>query len=177
MLGLREDIVKLLPYTPQWKRLFEAEKARLQNALGHYIVDVQHIGSTAIPGIVAKPIIDMSVGVVNFEEAFICIAPLQRLGYEYLGENGIPRRHYFRRGYPKHTHHLHMVEITSEDRQRTVLFRDYLCQHPEAAQQYAILKLGLAAQYPTNRPAYIQGKAPFIERILAQARLERQWVV
>jgi len=172
MLGLSEDTVKLVPYTPEWDRLFKEEKARIQATIGVYILDIQHIGSTAIPGIVAKPIIDMSVAVENFEEAIICVEPLIQLGYHYMGENGIPRRHYFQLGQPNRTHHLHMVEINSDDRERTLLFRDYLRQHPEIAQAYASLKHKLADQFGHNRPLYVQGKSPFIEEVLAQAREE-----
>ena len=172
MLGLPEDIVKLVPYTPEWTQWFELEKAQIEAVIGEHILDVEHIGSTAIPGMMAKPIIDLSVGVKNFDGAFICVEPLVALGYEYLGENGIPRRHYFRRGEPKRTHHLHMVEVDSVDRERTLLFRDYLRQHPEVAQEYAALKDKLAHQFQHNRPSYMKGKTPFIDQVVTLARAE-----
>ena len=169
MIGLERDIVRLVRYTAEWKRLFEQEKTRLQAAIGPYVLDIQHVGSTAIPGMVAKPIIDISIAVTNFEEARVCIQPIEGLGYEYRGEFGIPRRHYFVKGDPR-THHIHMNEIDSRDLENQVLFRDYLIQHPGLAEEYAALKAELAGRYPADREAYLDGKAPFIERVLGMAR-------
>lgn len=172
MLGLEPGLVKLAPYQAEWPRLFEAEKKELQGAIGQYVLDIQHVGSTSIPGIPAKPILDIGIAVSNFEEATICIAPLEQLGYVYRGENGIPRRHYFRKGAPR-THHLHMNEITSPDWENQILFRDYLRQHPQVAQEYAALKTRLARQYDRDREQYLIEKAPFIEEVLRLARLQR----
>ena len=173
MIGLEKGVVKVMPYTAEWSRLFEAEKARLEAAVGAYILDIQHIGSTSIPGMPAKPIIDLGVAVQNFEEATVCIEPLRQLGYTYYGEAGIPRRHYFAKGQPE-THHLHMNELHSHDWEVTLLFRDYLIQHPEVAQEYANLKLKLAQQFPADREAYLAGKGPFIEQALRLARSSRR---
>ena len=159
-----------MPYTAVWAELFAEEKARLQTAVGPYILDIQHVGSTSIPGIPAKPIIDMAVAVANFEAARVCIEPIEQLGYVYKGELGIPRRHYFRKGDPR-THHLHMNEINSQDWQNQILFRDYLRQHPEVAQAYGALKLKLAARYERDPEGYLQAKAPFIEEVLRLAWL------
>ena len=169
MIGLRRDIVKLIPYTAEWERLFEVEKSLLQLAIDQFVLDIQHVGSTAIPGMVAKPIIDIGIAVTNFEEARICIPPIVQLGYEYRGEYGIPRRHYFVKGDPR-THHLHMNEIDSRDWENQVLFRDYLIQHSGLAEKYAALKMELAQQYPADREAYQDGKTPFIEQVLDMAR-------
>jgi GrpB-like predicted nucleotidyltransferase (UPF0157 family) len=172
MIGLEPGIVKLSPYHEEWSHLFEVEKKQLQGAIGEYVLDIQHVGSTSIPGIPAKPIIDIGIAVSNFEEAAICIAPLEQLGYVYRGENGVPRRHYFRKGNPR-THHLHMNEVTSRDWENQILFRDYLRQHPEAAQEYAALKTRLARQYERDRERYLFEKALFIEEVLRLARLKR----
>ena len=169
MIGLRRGVVKLSPYTAEWKTLFEEEKALLQTAVGQYALDIQHVGSTAIPGMVAKPIIDIGIAVMNFEEARVCVPAMEELGYEYRGEGGIPRRHYFVKGNPR-THHIHMNEIDSLDWEDQVLFRDYLIRHPGLAEEYAALKVGLAQRYATDREAYLDGKAPFIERVLDMAR-------
>jgi GrpB-like predicted nucleotidyltransferase (UPF0157 family) len=155
MIGLQRGIVKLAPYAAEWKRLFEEEKALLETVIGQYVLDIQHVGSTAVPGMVAKPIIDIGIAVASFEE--------------YRGEHGIPRRHYFTKGHPR-THQIHMNEIGSRDWENLVLFRDYLIQHPGLAEEYAALKAELARRYPTNREAYLDGKAPFIERVLEMAR-------
>jgi len=167
MIGLAGGAVRLAPYTPEWQRCFEAEKVRLQAAVGQYVLDIQHVGSTSIPGMIAKPIIGIAVS--SFEEACVCIQPIQQLGYEYRGELGIPRRHYFVKGDPR-THHIHINEIGSCDWENQVLFRDTLIQHPRLAEEYAALKTDLAQRYPTERGAYLDGKAPFIERVLRMAR-------
>jgi len=172
MIGLERGTVKLAPYTTEWKRLFEQEKALLQAAVGDYVLDIQHVGSTSIPGMVAKSIIDIGIAVRSFEEATVCVNPIKQLGYEYRGEHGIPRRHFFVKGDPR-THHVHVNEIDSRDWENQVLFRDDLIRHPEIAQEYAELKMELAQRFPTDRQAYLDGKAPFIERVLRLARSGR----
>lgn len=130
MLGLARGTVTLQPYTEEWPVLFRTEAAHLQAAIGAHVLDIQHVGSTAIPGLPAKPILDIGVAVENFEAAAICIQPLAAIGYRYRGEMGIPRRHYFVKGDPI-THHLHMNEISSADWQQQIAFRDYLRQHTD----------------------------------------------
>lgn len=173
MLGLERGVVRLAPHQAVWSVLFEEEKGRLEKALGSAVLDVQHIGSTSIPGIKAKPILDVGVAVRNFEEAFVLIPKVERLGYLYRGENGIPRRHYFVKGTPeRRTHHLHMVELDSEEWTKNLLFRDYLRRHPEAARAYQALKEALATQYPRDREAYTDGKHAFVQEVLQKARAE-----
>jgi GrpB-like predicted nucleotidyltransferase (UPF0157 family) len=175
MIGLERDTVRLTPYQADWAHLYAAEKARLQGAVGEHVLDIQHVGSTAISDIVAKPILDIAVAVCSFEAAYVCVAPIEALGYEYVGENGIPRRHYFVRRDPETGQtlvHLHMNELGGPDWENQILFRDYLLAHPEAAAEYAVLKRDLAAQFPRDREAYTDGKAPFIEHILRLARAE-----
>jgi len=175
MIGLERGIVRLAPYEDEWTHLYVEERARLQEAVGDQVLDIQHVGSTAIPGIVAKPILDIAVAVRSFEAAYVCIEPIVALGYEYHGENGIPRRHYFVRRDPDSGQtivHLHVNEVDGPDWENQVLFRDYLLAHPEAAEEYVALKQELATQYPRDRDAYTEGKAPFIERILRLAREE-----
>lgn len=167
-IGLESDRVKLAPYSVEWPALFAAEKARLYGAIGPHVIDIQHTGSTSIPGMPAKPIIDITIAVADFEVAVVCVALMQALGYEYMGENGIPRRHFFHLGEPR-THHVHMVEAMSDEWRKMTGFRDYLIARPETAAEYAALKRDLARQFPNDRDAYLYGKAPFIERILAEA--------
>jgi GrpB-like predicted nucleotidyltransferase (UPF0157 family) len=162
-------VVRLEPYTPEWKRLFEQEKAAFQKELGSYILDIQHIGSTSIPAMLAKPIVDIAIAVADFDEARVCIPIVERMGYEYRGERGVPRRHMFAKGDPRNFH-VHMLEINSLEWQNHLLFRDYLCQHPYLAHEYAELKLTLAMSYPQDREAYTDGKKEFIEKILRLAR-------
>ena len=169
MIGLERGVVKLVPHTPEWARLFAEEKARLEAAIGLHVLDIQHVGSTSIPGMAAKPIIDIGIAVTDFDEARVCVPSIERLGYTYRGEHGIPRRHYFVKGDPR-THHLHMNEIHGQDWENQVLFRDYLIAHPALTAEYAALKRALAAQHPSDRGAYQDGKDPFIKRVLALAR-------
>jgi len=170
MIGLERGIVRLAPYNAEWARLFEEERARLQAAVGDYVLDIQHVGSTSIPGMVAKPIIDIAIAVVSFEGALGCVGPMERIGYEYEGENGVPRRHLFVKRNPSTTYHVHISEPGSRNWENQVLFRDYLLAHPEVAEEYVALKMRLAEQFPSDREAYTDGKAPFIERILRLAR-------
>jgi GrpB-like predicted nucleotidyltransferase (UPF0157 family) len=175
VIGLDRGVVRIAPYTPEWRRLFESEKARIEAAIGTWVLDIQHVGSTSIPGMPAKPILDIAIAVRDFEEARACIAPLEQLGYEYRGENGIPRRHYFHKGTPaSRTHHVHMLEIHSRQWEDQILFRDYLIRHPETAQEYAVLKQELAEQFPADRQAYLDGKTPLVERVLCLAKKEQK---
>jgi GrpB-like predicted nucleotidyltransferase (UPF0157 family) len=169
MLGLPSQIVRVCPYTPEWIQSFREEQARLQACIGDFVLDIQHVGSTAIPNMAAKPILDIGIAVADFEEAARCVQPLQQLGYLYRGPNGIPRRHYFVKGDPI-THHLHMVEIQSENWASMLRFRDHLRAHPETAQAYAALKQRLAEQFPSDRSAYQAGKAAFIEQVMRAAQ-------
>jgi GrpB-like predicted nucleotidyltransferase (UPF0157 family)/protein-S-isoprenylcysteine O-methyltransferase Ste14 len=169
VIGLRDGVVELRTYTPEWKTPFEEEKVLLEAAVGEYVLDIQHVGSTAIPGVIAKPIIDIAIAVADFDDARACVPPIERLGYCYRGEYGIPRRHYFEKGSPR-THHIHAFEIESDRWRDHLLFRDYLIRRPAMADEYAAPKQQLAQRYPRDRDAYVEGKAPFIQRALEMAR-------
>ena len=170
MLGLERDKVKLSPYQNAWVNFVE-EKQRLEEVTGYGILDIQHIGSTAVPGLKAKPILDIGIAVANFEEAFALVPLIEGLGYTYRGENGIPRRHYFVKGPPnKRTHHIHMFEEANEEWAKHLLFRDYLRMHPETVTAYQALKEDLAKRYPRDREAYTNGKHEFIQKVLEEAR-------
>jgi len=170
-LGLADDVVQLYPYTTHWKWLFRWEWLRLWLQLGSAIQAVQHVGSTAIPGMPAKPIIDMIVVVADFERGERCILPIERLGYEYKGENYQLRQYYFAKGYPT-THTLFMVEPQSEQLAAKVCFRDYLIQHAEMAQAYADLKRRLAHEFAADRQAFQDAKAPFVQQVVQMAKLD-----
>src|SRR5215213_5257192 len=111
MLGLPKDIVRLVPHTELWHQLFAEEEARLREAIDEQSVAIEHVGSTAICGLSAKPVIDIAVAIREIADAEKCVMPLESIGYEYRGEFGIPGRHYFVKGAPR-THHLHMVELS-----------------------------------------------------------------
>jgi GrpB-like predicted nucleotidyltransferase (UPF0157 family) len=130
---------------------------------------VHHVGSTAVPGLCAKPILDLLVSVPHFDHAKQLVAPLQVLGYEFRPEEEIPDRHYFRRppGGNIRTHHLSLAEPGSRHQRVTLAFRDALRRDAELAAGYARLKISLAQRYPLNRPAYIEGKSQFVREVLA----------
>ena len=170
MIGLEKGVVRLLPYQPGWVGLFEAEAQRLRDALGGRIGTIVHVGSTAIPGMPAKPIIDIAASVESLAEAEGLIPDLARLGYEW-GERDmqdVPDRRYFVRRTADgqaSTHHLSLGEPASDFWVRTLAFRDYLRTHPEAAAEYAELKRDLARRFRTDRGAYVDGKGAFVKRI------------
>jgi GrpB-like predicted nucleotidyltransferase (UPF0157 family) len=126
------------------------------------VVDVEHIGSTAVPGLGAKPVIDIMPGVRTPEDTNRCIAGLRRLGYEYVPEDTIPDRLFFRKGYPERKLHVHVVQVGGDFWVRHIAFRDYLRAHGDAANNYASLKRKLAAQYPHDSLAYTDAKSEFI---------------
>lgn len=168
-LGLSKGTVKLEPYTKQWGRLFIEEAARIRRTVAEIDAVIEHVGSTSINGIAAKPIIDIAVGLKNLGDGEKCVAPLENIGYEYRGEHGIAGRFYFVKGEPR-THHLHMVLTDSDFWRGHLLFRDYLRENPAAAKDYENLKLELARQYVNDRDAYQRGKSDFIENILRVAK-------
>jgi GrpB-like predicted nucleotidyltransferase (UPF0157 family) len=170
-IGLAHGQVRLRPYASEWALLFEQERAALQAALGPLALDIQHVGSTAIPGMVAKPILDIAIAIRDFEDGPMCVGPLEMLGYEYRGVVGVLSRHYFSKGEPR-THHIHMYAVSSPDWENQLLFRDYLRAHRHWTRAYAELKQDLAQRFPQDREAYMVAKGPFIQEVLRLARGE-----
>lgn len=171
MLGLEKGVVRLLSHDEQWHKLFAEEQARIANAAGEFVVSIEHIGSTSICGIAAKPILDIAIAVKDKASGNLAIAPLENLGYVFRGENGIAGRFYFVKGAAEgRTHHLHMYVSGSEELENHLAFRDYLRQNPEAAAEYDRLKKDLAERFSNDRDAYLDGKAAFVEGILKIAR-------
>jgi len=172
MLGLKRGKVKLSPYNPKWPEIFKKEKKMLQKALGKMIIDIQHVGSTAVSRIPAKPIIDIAVAVpeLSRKEVEKYIEPLKKVGYEYRGEDR-PREHLFvKGGEEKRICHLHMVKFDSKAWKDYLLFRDYLRTHKKVATKYAELKLELAKKFSGNRKLYTANKDNFIQKILKKAK-------
>jgi len=170
--------VEIVNYDPQWPMLYKKEKTLIQKAIGHTIVGIEHIGSTAVPGLGAKPIIDILMAVNHLSDAEQCIEPLQSIGYEYVPEYeaSIPERRYFHKGHPpKEQHyHLHMVELTSDFWKKHLLFRDHLRTHPKIAQKYHELKKRLALKYGSDREGYTEAKTSFIKTIVTKATHEHK---
>jgi GrpB-like predicted nucleotidyltransferase (UPF0157 family) len=167
--------VNVVPYDPEWPRLFEEEKARILQDIGNYVVSVEHMGSTAIPGLAAKPVIDILIGVRSLADAPLFIPPLTARGYEYVSRYEIEmpfRRYLHRKINGEHTHHLHMVKPDTDFYRAQLAFRDYLRNHPDACEEYAALKLRLAKNYRNDRIAYTDSKVEFIQGILAKCVLK-----
>jgi GrpB-like predicted nucleotidyltransferase (UPF0157 family) len=165
-----EDPVIVVDYDKNWPIQYEEEKLKILNVLGDTVENIQHIGSTSVPGLAAKPIIDIAVGLKQLPPSIVQISALEKLGYFYRGEAGIPGRHFFQKGSPI-THHLHVVIWEGEVWERHILFRDFLRTYPDAAQQYEALKRNLAIQFRLDREGYTSNKAPFIEQLLSHAKL------
>lgn len=172
-LGLNQGELYLSPYRDEWPKLFETEKKSITTAIGNQIADIQHVGSTAVPGMSAKPILDIAIAVRNFETARACIEPLLKLGYTFKGENGIPRRHYFQKGEPC-THHIHMVEETCEVWAKLIQFRNFLRSDRSAAEEYGRLKTALVDSLAGDRKAYLAAKAEFITEAIKESRATRR---
>jgi GrpB-like predicted nucleotidyltransferase (UPF0157 family) len=168
LIGLPEDQVRLRPYTLLWKWLFYKEWLLLRIGLLGVVRDIQHIGSTAIHGMLAKPIIDIAAIATDYEQARPCTELLLWYGYVYRGENESVRLYYFTKGNPI-THHLYVYEEGSQELIDKLQFRDYLKQHPDTAQAYAELKQRLVRRYPADRQAYQDAKAGFVRRVLTTA--------
>ncbi len=174
--AIQEDIA-LTPYNPHWVELFEQEKRHLLSCLpGDLIRRIEHFGSTAVPHLAAKPIVDMLVEVTCLQRTRKEVVPvLQSQGYDYfwrptLGEDP-PFYAWFikRNAGGVRTHHIHMVESHFEHWDR-LLFRDYLIEHPVVVAEYQALKYDLARKFPNDRVGYTKGKSAFITRVTALAK-------
>ncbi|WP_286828128.1 MULTISPECIES: GrpB family protein [Kordiimonas] len=160
--------VHLVPHRTSWKAAFDEQVPVIRHALGNNAVCIAHIGSTAIPGILAKPIIDILVEVADVDAVDEATPAMLEAGFEAKGEYGIPGRRYFRLtdGEGRRTHHVHVFEKGSHHAVRHVAFRDFMRAHPEMAQAYSDLKANLAEM---PGPAYQDAKSAFVEEIQAIA--------
>jgi GrpB-like predicted nucleotidyltransferase (UPF0157 family)/GNAT superfamily N-acetyltransferase len=165
-----EQEIHLVPYDESWPLLFDQEQASLYRDIGKFVVgSIEHIGSTAVPGLLAKPVIDIMAGVKGLEESRSAIALLAGNGYFYF-----PYRpdlmHWFCKPSPSfRTHHLHLVPYGSRLWMERIAFRDYLRSHPEAAAEYGDLKQRLAFLHRLDREAYTEAKGPFVRQIIQRA--------
>jgi len=159
--------VEVVPHSPAWRSQFEVEATAIASVFGPNLVAIHHVGSTAIPGIHAKPIIDLLPEVRDIHQVDQQAADMQSLGYEVLGEFGIPGRRYFRKHNANgdRSHHVHVFQTGSPEIKRHLAFRDYLIAHPEVAQEYSQLKQKLAQQFPHDIESYMDGKDAWIKAI------------
>jgi len=169
-LGLARGTVTVVAHDRRWAELFVDAARELRGALGSAMLAVHHVGSTAVPGLCAKPILDILVSIPDFDRSLDLAPALDGLGYEFRPDEEIPDRHFFRRRRGDiRTHHLSLAEPTSHHHRATVAFRDALRADPLLAQEYGALKSHLAERFPRDRQAYIEGKAGFVARVLADA--------
>ena len=168
--------IYMVPHDPEWRQEFQQEAEQMTAALGSAVVAVHHIGSTAIPIIYAKPIIDILLVVSDITVLDEKQSRMEVLGYEALGEFGIPSRRYFRRDnlFGDRTHQVHAFGKGSPQIKRHLDFRDYMIDNPDVAQEYSTLKRELAAKYPDDSEAYMDGKDEFIQEIDKRIAQDRQ---
>ena len=163
--------VRLVPYDPTWPLEFEAEVERIERACDGRPIKLEHVGSTSIPGLSAKPVIDILAGRPGNVPGARYVIAFKQLGYEHKGAYGIPGRNYFRKGVPR-THHVHLVSWSSDLWRDHLLFRDYLRAHPEIAREYETIKRELATMYLQDKEQYTDAKGPFVRSIVRRAREE-----
>ncbi len=163
-LGLKREDLYLLPYSPKWPPIFEAERDIIKVGIGKWVTDIQHVGSTAIPDFAAKPIIDIAIALKDRFETGVLVDPLYRLGYVHKGPNGVPGRQYFTKKLDGRTaFHLHMYHHSSIFYKRHLIFRDALRKDDALAVEYHNLKLKLWKEFPSERAFYTAGKNPFFQ--------------
>jgi NAD-dependent deacetylase len=161
--------VVVADYDPSWPTLFSEEAEAVRGALGDRVAGIEHIGSTAVPGLAAKPVIDMLVGLRSLPLGAEHVAALERLGYESFGELGLPGRFYFQKGSAASTHHVHAVEWGGPQWHRHLAFRDYLRAHADEAGRYGEAKRRLAAEVAYDWYAYVERKNAVVDEIFPRA--------
>jgi GrpB-like predicted nucleotidyltransferase (UPF0157 family) len=165
MLGLDFNKVMLVEHDNDWILHYESESQPIKQALADLVIDIQHIGSTSVAGLKAKPIIDILVGLKSFDQIHEVIREMETLGYIYAHWAGIPGDYTFRKGETT-THLVHVVEYGKNNWNHNIQFRDTLRNNPVLAKQYEQLKEDLAEKYPDSREKYTEGKSKFIAEVL-----------
>jgi len=172
--GPADAAVVVVPWDPAWPQRFQQERALLQKALGPWLAgDVQHIGSTAVPGLHAKPVIDIMARVHALDSSRAAIAAVSSLGYLHHPYRAEVMRWFCKPKPEWRTHHLHLVPVGSPVWHERLDFRDVLRRDPGLAAEYSALKVALAKQHRHDREAYTEAKAPFVQRVLKQAARAR----
>ena len=172
--ALSEESVHIVSYDPRWPELFELERACLQAVAGEWVEAIEHVGSTAVPGLDAKPVVDVVAGVRSLREVDRFVHRLAGIGYESRGEAGVAGRLFFRKLQDgRRVFHLHVTGTDHAFWENHLLFRDYLRAHPGTAGEYARLKHELAVRFRDDRESYTRAKTEFIERVVARARAAR----
>ena len=169
---VHQEAVIVVPYDPKWPGLYAQEAERLLALFSGTSTLAEPIGSTAVPGLGGKPVMDILLGVYEFRDVEERVSGLEALGYRYIPEfeEEIPDRRFFIKSHSGvRTHHLHVVELSGEHWRHHLLLRDYLRAHPKICQEYEQVKIALAEKFKDDRAAYTEGKSGFLKKILAEA--------
>lgn len=167
--GFELRIVEVTPYNNSWPVMFEEEANKLREIFGSEIIEIYHIGSTSVYGLIAKPTVDIMPVVRNIDHIDNFNTAMIKIGYEPKGENCLNGRRYFRKGGNKRTHHIHFYQIGNPTIERHLAFRNYLRSHPDAVKEYDHLKIELSQRYPNDMEAYISGKNRLVLEIEQKA--------
>lgn len=161
--------VEVTPYNQNWPLMYEEEANKLRKIFESEIIEIYHIGSTSVDGLIAKPVIDIMPVVTDIDRVDSFNNAMIDIGYKPKGENGLPGRRYFQKGEDKRTHHIHFYEIGDYEIERHLAFRNYLRLHPDAVKKYGSLKKELSLRYPNDIEAYISGKEELVSKIEKKA--------
>ncbi|MFB1050382.1 GrpB family protein [Paraliobacillus sp. JSM ZJ581] len=167
MLGLPRGEVFLVPWTEDWLKEFLLEKERIQHKIEKSVVNIHHIGSTAVKGLSAKPIIDIAIEIKAFDDGEFCVNPLECLGYAYKGINILPDRHYFIKGEPR-THQIHMYQVGNKYLLEQLNFIDYLRRNDSTRKEYQKLKIELSKANKHDKYRYADAKTDFVQSVLTK---------
>jgi GrpB-like predicted nucleotidyltransferase (UPF0157 family) len=175
ILGQHKRDISIIPYQHGWVELYEREAGILREALGEKALRIEHIGSTSIPGMIAKPVIDIMVAVHSLPQAVELVSILEALGYLYRSNDTIPERMFFaKESSPEvRTHHLNLTELSSGFWVNQLAFRDYLRTHEQIAAEYGVLKQDIANRYAQTKVLDPESKTPFVARVLELAEKGR----
>ena len=168
-MNLPQRKIEVVPYNSDWALRFEEESSHLKSVITEGLVEVHHIGSTSVPSLAAKPIIDLMPEVVDVGVLDKFDYAMEQLGYSVKGELGIPGRRFYLKGLIERTHHVHAFESGSEGLMRHLAVRDFLRRSPDEAAAYAKLKLELAARFPNDNDGYCDGKHEFVQDLERRA--------
>ena len=166
--------VLVLPYDVAWQSAFEKIKGEIEDAIGDLIIGIEHVGSTAVEGMSAKPCIDIDVIITDYTEFAAVVCGLESIGYIHEGDLGIQHREAFKYFGKEHlqTHHLYVCPKYSEELHRHITFRDFLRCHPEAVKKYSLRKEKAAELFPNDIEGYIEYKSPCIEELYKECGLK-----
>ena len=175
LLGTDGGHIEVAEYRPEWAEIFGRERAAIIDGCGPWVMEVHHVGSTSVPGLAAKPLLDIMPVVANPDDGEDAVKPMATLGYRYREDNGLPGRFYFDKIVDERTVvHAHMYPQNQFDVRKLMAFRDHLRSHREAALAYEGLKRELASKYRNEREAYTDSKTAFIKCITEAALADSQ---